>query len=255
MYKGKRYHVRPMKETLEDIRMAKKYYGDVPRVFLCDGDVIGMPTEDLLKLLHTLHHTFPSLKKVGCFAGPRPTLKKTPEELQSLRRAGLTRVYLGVETGSDALLRQVVKGVNAEEMLRAGTMLRQTGFDLWAMVLLGLAGHGAGLEHVEATAKMINQMKPRHLSLLSLVLEPRTKLYRDWDAGKFIQCTPEEILREVRYLVEHVTVDPLHFTCDHASNYLPLKGTLSKERAHFLAVLDQALSGAVRIRPEGSRCV
>lgn len=256
MYRDKRYHVRPMSDILEDIQMAKAYYGDLSRVFLCDGDAIGMPTQDLLTILHTLQDTFPSLQKVGVYAGPRNILQKTPEELRTLREAGLTRAYLGVETGSEALLKAIGKGVSRAEMLEAGVRLREAGLDLWAMVLLGLAGTGeAGLEHSQETVTLINAMKPRHLSLLSLVLEPGTRLYRDWEAGKFLPCTPEEILREVRCLVAGLTVDPLHFTCDHASNYLPLKGTLSEERERFLTALDQALSGTRKIRPEWSRQV
>ena len=255
MYKDKVFHVRDMADILEDIRMAKAYYGDVTRVFLCDGDAIGMETEDLLRILQALYEAFPSLTKVGVYAGPRSTLSKTPEELRALRKAGLTRAYLGVETGSDALLKQIGKGVDASQMLQAGTMLREAGMDLWAMVLLGLAGSGTGLAHARDTAELINRMQPRHLSLLTLVLEPGTKLYADWRQGKFVPCTPEEILQEVRYLVANLTVDPLHFTCDHASNYLPLKGTLGEERERFLAVLDAALEGKQRIRPENSRRV
>ena len=255
MYKDKVFHVRDMADILEDIRMAKAYYGDVTRVFLCDGDAIGMETEDLLRILQALYEAFPSLTKVGVYAGPRSTLSKTPEELRALREAGLTRAYLGVETGSDALLKQIGKGVDASQMLQAGTMLREAGLDLWAMVLLGLAGSGTGLGHARDTAELINRMQPRHLSLLTLVLEPGTKLYADWRQGKFVPCTPEEILQEVRYLVANLTVDPLYFTCDHASNYLPLKGTLGEERERFLAALDAALQGKRRIRPENSRRV
>lgn len=255
MYKDKVFHIRSMEDILEDIRMAKAYYGDLTRVFLCDGDAIEMPTEDLLRILGALYESFPSLNKVGIYAGPRSTLRKTPEELRALRKAGLTRAYLGVETGSDALLQQIGKGVGAEQMLQAGIMLREAGLDLWAMVLLGLAGSGSGLTHASETAELINRMKPRHLSLLTLVLEPGTKLYADWRQGKFVPCTPEEILLEVRCLIANLTVDPLHFTCDHASNYLPLKGTLSEERDRFLAAIDAALEGKRRIRPEFSRRV
>ena len=255
MYKDKVFHVRPMEDILEDIRMAKAYYGDLTRVFLCDGDAIGMPTEDLLRILRALYEAFPSLQKVGIYAGPRSTLRKTPEELRAPRKAGLTRAYLGVETGSDTLLRQIGKGVDGAQMLQAGVMLREAGLDLWAMVLLGLAGSGAGLDHAGATTELINRMKPRHLSLLTLVLEPGTRLYADWREGRFVPCGPEEILEEVRYLVANLTVDPLHFTCDHASNYLPLKGTLSEERERFLTAIDAALEGKRKIRPEFSRRV
>lgn len=256
MYKDKRYHVRPLADILEDIQMAKAYYGDVPRVFLCDGDAIGLPMEELLTILRALYDAFPSLEKVGIYSGPKNALSKTPEELNALRRAGITRVYLGVESGSEAVLKAVNKGVTAQEMLEAGVRLRNAGFDLWAMILLGLAGGGeAGVQHARQSADLINRIRPRHLSLLSLVMEEGTPLYRDWMAGHFIQAAPEEILREVRCMAAELTVDPLHFTCDHASNYLPLKGTLPDDRDRFLAALDDALQGQVKIRPEWSRRV
>ena len=255
MYKDKRYHVRPLGDVLEDIRMAKQYYGDLKRVFLCDGDAIAIPTQDMLTILDALYSTFPSLERVNVFAGPRSTLRKTPDELRILHQAGLSRAYLGVETGNEELMKYICKGVTPQQMLEAGTRLRQAGFDVWAMVLLGLAGTGKGLRHCEETAELINQMKPRHLSLLSLVLEPGTRMHRDWEQGKFVPCTPEEILREVRCMVQNLTVDPLHFTCDHASNYLPLKGTLPDERQNFIRALDGALQGQIGIRPEWSRQV
>lgn len=251
MYKDKRYHVRPMEDILEDIQMAKAYYGDVSRVFLCDGDAIAMPTEDLLTILRSLYDTFPGLERVTIYAGPQSTLEKTPEELKTLREAGLKRVYLGVETGDDALLRKVGKGVGAAEMLEAGTRLREAGLDLWVMVILGLAGRGeTSRRHILATAEMMNAMKPRHLSALSLMVEPGTPLYRDWEAGKFELLTAEESLGEVRLLIEKLEVDPLHFTCDHASNYLPLKGSLPDERERFLAAIDKALEKGTGMRPE-----
>ena len=253
MYKNERYRVRPMADILEDIRMAKDYYGDVSRVFLCDGDAIAIPTEDMLTILHALYSTFPSLKKVGAYVGPLSTLRKTPEELRALREAGLTRVYLGVETGSEKLLKAINKGVDDAGMLEAGIRLREAGLDLWVMILLGLAGSGAGVQHCLDTAELINQMKPRHMSLLSLILVENTKMYRDWQAGLFVPSTPRETLEEIKCLVEHVTVDPLHFTCDHASNYLPMKGSLPEDRETFLKALDAGLHGEVHLRPESSR--
>ena len=254
MYKDKRYHVRPMEDILEDIALAKRYYGDIPRVFLCDGDALDLPTEDLLAILAALYETFPSLKKVGVYAGPKNALKKSPGELNALRQAGLTRAYLGVESGSDAVLKAVCKGVSAEEMLEAGIRLRESGIDLWVMLLLGLAGSGQpGIDHARASAAMMNEVKPRHLSLLSLYLDEGTPLYRDWRAGRFSMATPEETLMEVRELVSALTVEPLHFTCDHASNYLPLKGSLPEDRGRFLAALDAALSGRTSLRPDWAR--
>ncbi len=254
MYREKRFHIRPMEDILEDIRMARAYYGDVRRVFLCDGDAIIMKTQDLLTILDTLYATFPSLEKVTTYAGPRSTLTKSPEELRLLRQHGLARAYLGVETGSDALLKKVKKGVSAQQMLEAGLRLREAGMDLWVMVLLGLGGQGEmGERHILETAGMMNQMKPRHLSALTLTLYPGTELYEDWQAGRFQPITPLDTLKEARLLIEKLEVDPLHFTCDHASNYVPLKGGLPEDREKFLAKLDRALESGTGMRPEWTR--
>ena len=254
MYLDKKFHIRPIADILEEIRMAKAYYGDVERVFLCDGDAIIMRTQELLTILEALHRAFPSLQRVTTYAGPRSTLTKTPEELRTLREAGLTRAYLGVETGCDALLKQVKKGVDAAQMLEAGVRLREAGMDLWVMVILGLAGTGEpSRRHMLDTAAMMNEMKPRHLSALTLTLDPGTELYQDYRAGRFHPITPRESLLEAKLLLENLTVDPLHFTCNHASNYLPLKGGLPEDRDRFLAMLDRALAGEQELRPEWSR--
>ena len=254
MYKSKRFHIRPMEEILADIDMAKAYYGDVRRVFLCDGDAVAMPAGDLLRILERLYAAFPSLERVTSYAGPKTVLHKTPEELAALRQAGLYRLYLGVETGSDALLKAVNKGVTAEEMLEAGRRIVTAGFDLWVMAILGLAGPGeASREHILSTAAMINAMKPRHLSALTFMAKPGTPMGEAAARGAFTMLTPAELLEETKLLLEHLDVDPLHFTSDHASNYLPLKGGLPEDRERLLSLLEGALSGRVDIRPEYRR--
>ena len=255
MYKEKRFRLRPLSEILEDIDMARDYYGpDLARVFLMDGDAIVMPTEQLLAVLQKLYHTFPHLEKVTLYAGPKSTLAKTPEELKALHDAGLSRAYLGVESGSDRVLRAVNKGCSADEMLLAGRRLVEAGIDLWAIVILGLTGQdGDWEEHIRATADMIDRMRPRHLSALTFAPARGTPMGDDVLAGRFRVCTPEQILRECRLLIELLDVDPLHFTSNHASNYLPLKGGLPEDRQAFLAQLDRALRGEIGLRETLSR--
>ena len=120
MYKTKKFRIRPVKDILEDIDMARDYYGPyVSRVFLMDGDAIIMKTDDLMAVLKKLYATFPHLEKVTLYAGPRSTLLKTPEELKMLHEAGLSRAYLGVESGSDRVLTAIHKGCDAATMLKA----------------------------------------------------------------------------------------------------------------------------------------
>lgn len=249
MYKDKRYRVRPLEEIFEDIALARAAYGDVKRVFLCDGDAVAMDTEELLAVLDRLYETFPSLERVNAYAGPGSTLRKTEEELAALRRAGLVRLYLGVESGSDAVLKFIHKGVGAQQMLQAGQRLVEAGIDLWVTVILGITGEGGDWkEHILSTAKIINEMKPRHLSAMTFAPAKGTPLGDDVLAGRFKVYGPDHILEECRLLIEHLDVDPLHFTSNHASNYLPLKGSLPEDREKFLSLIDQALEGKIRLR-------
>ena len=253
MYKTKKFRIRPVKEILEDIDMARDYYGpDLLRVFLMDGDAIIMKTEELLQVLRKLYETFPRLEKVTLYAGPKSTLSKPPEELRTLREAGLSRAYLGVESGSEQVLRFIRKGCSAEEMLLAGRRLVEAGIDLWVTVILGMTGaNGEGgdwEEHILSTAKMINAMKPRHLSAMTFAPARGTPLGDDVLAGRYEVCSADHVLEECRLLIERLDVDPLHFTSNHASNYLPLKGGLPEDREKFLVMIDQALAGKIRLR-------
>ena len=250
MYKEKTFRIRPTEEILEDIDMALDYYGPgLERVFLMDGDAIIIKTQDLLRILRKLYDTFPNLQKVTVYAGPRSTLSKSPEELKTLHEAGLSRAYLGVESGSDAVLKFIHKGANADQMLLAGQRLVEAGIDLWVTIILGITGVGGDWEeHILSTAKMINAMKPRHLSAMTFAPAKGTPLGEDVLAGRFQVCSPDQILEECRLLIEHLDVNPLHFTSNQASNYLPLKGGLPEDREKFLSIIDQALEGKIRLR-------
>ncbi len=257
MYKEKKFHIRPMKEIMEDIAMAREYYGpNVDKVFLCDGDAIVMRQEQLLKILEALYAAFPHLRQVTVYAGTRSTMTKSQEQLIELRKVGLTRAYLGVESGWDELLVKVNKGVPPEKMLQAAALLKGAGIDLWVTVILGLGGPGEGSKkHVEETIKLLNKMQANHVSCLSYMPEPNSPMYKDVQEGKFQLISARESLEETRALVAGLNYGPFHFTSNHASNYLPLKGTLPDEREKFLNMIDSALGGKSRIRSEHSRAL
>lgn len=242
MYKDKRYRLRDLKEIKEDIHMAGQHYDQVEKVFLCDGDAIAIETDILLEILETLKLTFPSLRHVGCYVGPSSTLDKSSSELTALRAAGLSKAYLGVETGDDRLLREVKKGVGAAEMLEAGLRLIRAGWNLSAMVLLGLAGKGTrSYEHALATGQMMNEMHPHYLAALTVTPVPGTALYRQMQKREFHLLNPLETLEEMKVMLEAITVDPIKFVGAHASNYLPISGTLQKDKKDMLGSIEHVL--------------
>jgi radical SAM superfamily enzyme YgiQ (UPF0313 family) len=242
MYKDRKYRVRSLEEIKVDIQMAMDYFEDVEKVFLCDGDAVAMQTDMLLEILRALHEAFPSLRHVGTYVGPQSTLAKTMAELTALRTAGLTKVYLGVETGDDRLLAEIRKGVTAEEMLRAGQNLATAGFNLSSMVLLGIAGNGErARNHAIATAEITNAMKPKYLAALTYTPVPHTPLYQKVKKGEFILPDPFETLEEMKLMIEHITIDGVKFVGTHASNYLPVNGLLQQDRAKMLSTIQQIL--------------
>ncbi|HZJ84129.1 MAG TPA: radical SAM protein [Syntrophomonadaceae bacterium] len=242
MYKGDKYRERSIEEIKTDIRMAKSHYGDLEKVFLCDGDAIALETDMLLEILQDLYATFPSLRHVGTYVGPQSTLSKSISELGALRAAGLTKAYLGVETGDGKLLQEIKKGCTYEEMLSAGQNLVNAGINLSAMVLLGLAGKGRrSEEHALATARMCNEMKPQYLAALTVTPVPGTVLYNKVRQGKFEVLNALETLAEMKVIFENIDIDNLKFVGTHASNYLPITGTLQKDKKKMLDVVNHVL--------------
>jgi len=243
MYKNKSFRIRDIHEVLEDIQMAKAHYGTVERVFLCDGDAIALPMEYLLEILSALYDAFPKLSRVTTYAGPKSTMTKSPEDLKTLREAGLSRAYLGIETGDGELLMKCGKGVDDKGMLEAGIKLREAGIDLWGIVLVGLAGGGGAYEkNARLTAELINKMCPNHLSAMTYMPVPETPMYKAIQEGKFIEQTPFEALMETRLLIQGIDLDGLHFTSNHASNYVPIKGTLKEDREKLTKLLDEIIT-------------
>jgi len=256
MYKDKKFRIRSLEEIKEDIRMAAEAYGDVEKVFLCDGDAIEIETGILLEIIAELKKAFPSLRHVGTYVGPASTLRKSMDELKTLRAAGLTKAYLGVETGDDRLLREVNKGVTYDEMLRAGRNLVEAGINLSSMILLGLSGRGPrSKEHALATAKITNEMAPQYLAALTVTPVPGTALYSKMQRGEFQLLDPFETLEEMKLLFENLTVDNMKFVGIHASNYLPINGTLQKDKARMLETINSVLASRDRsaIRSDSMR--
>ena len=193
---------------------------------------------------------------MGSYVGPQSTLSKSMEELRELRAAGLTKAYIGVETGDDELLKKVKKGVDYDEMLQAGRNLVEADINLSVMVLLGLAGKGeASKRHALATAKICNEMKPQYLAALTVTPVPDTVLYKQVQQGSFELLDPFETLAEMKQIFENITADNMKFVGTHASNYLPITGTLQRDKQKMIKIVDDVLKSRDErlIRPDYMR--
>lgn len=249
MYKAKQFSITPPEQVLDDLRWAREQYPHVERFFLADGDALILPMERLLEILNTIRALFPECRRVSTYASPKSILKKTPEELSALRAAGLEFAYLGLESGNDALLKKINKGVTAAQQIEAGQKLKAAGFTLSVTAINGLAGsNGDWQAHAIDTAAALSAMRPDYIALLTLRIYTGTPMAEWVQRGELVMPTPMELIRESRLFLERVDCPGAVFRSNHASNYLALAGTLNDDRARLIRQCDDALAGDAPLR-------
>ncbi len=181
------------------------YFG-ARTVFLQDANTMIMPSDDLLKVLKYLRETFPTIERITSYARAKTLAKKTPEELKELRKAGLSRLHVGLETGDDDLLKYVDKGVTSAEQIEAGKKVKEAGFELSEYVMPDLGGRARSQQHAINTARVLNEINPDFIRLRPFVPGPGMPLYEDYSKGDFQLSSPHERLQEIKTLVENLNV-------------------------------------------------
>jgi len=256
-YQDKPFQVRPLEESLEDIATAARRLGDVRRVFLCDGNALFLGMDHLTEILDALNIAFPRLRRISIYANARDLLAKSDAELGILREKGLELIYLGLESGSDEVLRRVDKGATAAEMIEGVQKAKAAGMRVSVIALLGIGGRELSAEHAHQTARVVNAMDPQYLSMLTLMLVPGTSLHRQAQDGDFVLPEARAMLLELRQVIDGTAdLSRCVFRTNHASNYVPLAGTLSRDKQRLLDTLDAALEhGDDALRPESWRAL
>ena len=243
MYDDKRFALRPMAEIREDFELARQLYRSVERVFLADGDALIRPAEQLLEILGWVYDLFPECQRVTCYASPTSLHVRTEDELRALRGASLTMVYMGLESGCNAVLERMNKGHDAASIIAAGQKARRCGLALSVTAISGLGSLDLLEDHAMGTAQALSAMKPEYIGLLTLMVEPGTPLERWVREGSFVVPGATDILRETEIFLHHIDSEGSIFRMNHASNYLTLKGTLNADKPALLARVHQGMLG------------
>ena len=237
----KRFRARDEGEVLDSIRRTGESGGDqARRVFLADGDALVLPTRRLLAYLEAIRTQLPGVHRVSSYCLARNLRRKSVSELTELCDAGLKLVYLGAESGDDAVLARVHKGEDFESTCAALDKLGAAGIRRSVMIINGLGGESLTVQHAENSARLINAAQPEYLSTLVLTLNDGGARYLaawpDWKAlsqtGLFIEMERFLSALELRRTI---------FRSDHASNWLVLKGTLGVDKARLLAQVRMAI--------------
>ena len=242
MYADKQFHIRKLSEILEDLQMARRAYRYVERIFLADGDALIVRTETLLEILRTIRRLFPECARITSYASARDLLLKTPGELALLQKNGLDMVYLGLESGSERIMKAINKGVTVEETVQACAKAKAAGIRLSVTQITGLAGQDGMEENASESAKALSRINPEYIGIMTLTLRRGTPMTKDFEEGRFKRLTPKQIVEEMRMLVAGLDSEGSVLRSNHISNYVQLRGTMNRDKSIMLEQLDLALA-------------
>jgi radical SAM superfamily enzyme YgiQ (UPF0313 family) len=261
MYRSKTFSIRKnIEEIKKDIKKAGALYGNrVRKIFFEDGNAFVVKPEMLTELTEYCYKIHPNLKKVSAYAHAKDIIKKSDEDLKKIADSGFTMVYVGIESGDDEVLMACNKGATQDEIALAAQKCHKAGISWSGIFLLGLAGNNPekSRKHAIESAKLINRMAPPtpviwYISPLTLGITPGTELWAKKTTGEFKACSSTEILEELYTMIEY-TSDDLQkciFNTNHASNYLSLKGELSRDKKLFLKKIETAIKNPNMLRPD-----
>jgi radical SAM superfamily enzyme YgiQ (UPF0313 family) len=254
MFKDKKFHLRDMKDVMTDLDLARQVYRHIDKIFLCDGDALCLAMNKLMPILERIRHDFPEVKRVGIYGSPRDVLRKTPQELETLREAGIGIIYIGAESGSDKVLKHVNKGATRAQIIEAVQKVEAAGIPASVTFINGLGGKELWEEHAVETGTMISEMGASYVAFLTLLLEDGGTLADEVKAGTFHLLSAEEILAETLLVLKHTDVKKhCMLRSNHASNYVALRGNLPEDKDRMMEQLRTAMANTSLIKDERFR--
>ncbi|MBK24659.1 MAG: radical SAM protein [Halobacteriovorax sp.] len=249
MYRSKTYRVRPIEKIKEDLDKCAASGMNPDKIFLCDGDALGAPMEVLEETLDHINKIFPNNRRVGIYATAENILEKSEAELKTLASKKLDIAYLGLESGDDKVLHMIVKGNTALDMKTASLKIKDCGFKLSTIAMLGVGGKKYSRQHVENTAKMLSATNPQFFSFLTTFSVPGTPYHTMIERGLIEPLTSKELLIEMHDILELSSFDlnQVIFRANHVSNANPLGGNLPRDKDEILKTIKHWIAGT----PEG----
>jgi hypothetical protein len=213
------------------------YYG-TGACFLQDADNLVMPTKDMVAVLEFLREKFPDISRVTTYSRSRTIVRKSVEALKSLKKAGLNRVHVGLESGYDPVLKMMKKGVTGAQHVEAGKKIVAAGIELSEYVMPGLGGRDLWKEHALATADILNQINPHFIRLRSLRVPDRIPLFKLLEEGSFKMQTDDMLAEEIKLFIANLSGITSIVTSDHIMNLLEeVSGKLPEDQEKMLEVI------------------
>jgi radical SAM superfamily enzyme YgiQ (UPF0313 family) len=255
MYTTKKFRAKEEDEIFREIEKAGRFFPDVRKVFLADGDAMMLDSDRLIRILNKIRSVFKRVVRVSAYAGARDLENKTAVDLTALKEAGLKLIYVGLETGDDELLRCIKKGDSAVGMERNLLKTKAAGIKSSVMILTGLGGKKYSRSHALESARLVSRIQPEYLSTLVLSFPYGVDHFKKRFRGDYIEMDTGELLAELYQFIDATRLDDVIFRSDHASNYLALKGVLGRDKDRMLGQITEAINnpGSNSLRTEWQR--
>jgi len=251
----KKFSVKHSEQLTQELQQAARSGFPVRRVFLADGDAMTLSFRRLKEILLLIHQYLPGVQRVSSYCLPRNLKNKTVEELAELEQLGLKLMYVGCESGDDQVLEKVSKGETYQSSLLALQKIKQAKIKSSVMILNGLGGQRYSEQHAVNSALLMNEAQPEYLSTLVVSFPVGAERFESAFGGDFEPLQQLDLFREMEVLLDTMTLEKTVFRSDHASNYLILKGTLSRDKSRLLAQVHTAINdpGRIQLRQEWQR--
>jgi hypothetical protein len=214
------------------------FAGGMQSVFIQDANSLIIRASDLVEILTHLKERFPQIQRITSYARSQTIARTKEEDLKAIGEAGLNRIHIGLESGSDEVLKMVKKGVTKEMHIQAGAKVKKAGIELSEYHMPGLGGRKYSKEHALETADALNQINPDFIRLRTLAIPNSAPLFEEWRLGRFEKCTEAEVVEEILLFIDKLDGITSVVKSDHILNlFQDLEGTLPQDKEHMLNIL------------------
>ncbi len=248
MYKTLKFKPKSVEEVKKDINTAAQIYKGAKTVFIADSDSLTMKNID--EIIKHIKLRFPKIDRITTYARAKTLMKLGKDRLKKIKKAGLNRVHIGLESGDKKTLKFMCKGTTAEEMIAGGKAAKEAGLEVSFYILIGAGGKDRIIEHAKESAKVCNEVNPDFIRLRTLVVQHGSLLEEKMNSGQYKPTLPVQKLQEIKTFLENLEVTQCELASDHFTNYIwvdknivyrGIYGTLPKDKQDMLDALNQTL--------------
>jgi len=215
------------------------YMAGMESIFLQDANSLIMKPDDLVHVLEYIKKCFPDTKRITSYARSHSIVRIKAPDMKRMADAGLNRIHIGMESGSDTVLKMVKKGATKDMHIRAGLKVKEAGMELSEYVMPGLGGIKFSIEHALETAEALNRINPEFIRIRTLAISGRTELSGEYEEGRFEKCTDAMMAQELRLFLETLDGIDSYVKSDHILNlFETIDGKMPEDKGKMIQVID-----------------